>query len=84
MSYQRRREDVKRYKRLRRETDNGWPCYAYIHNGHWKRYWKSDGRHSLYANLKKRSRRKSRRLYNRNLGDRTPYGKIDDPVWDLW
>ena len=84
MSYKRRREDVKRYKRLEKETNNGWPCYAYKHNGHWKRYWKSDGKNSLYASLKKYSRRLSRRIYNRNLGDKTPYSKIYDPYWNLW
>lgn len=84
MSYQRRREDIKRYKRLERETNNGWPQFAYKKNGHWTRYWKSEGRNSIYANLKKHSRRRSRRVYSRNMGEKIPYKKIYDPYWNLW
>ena len=84
MSYQRKQEEKKRYRKLVKQ-DPGYPqpvFYTYYRsNPHWKRYWKSQGRTSAWAWNKKYARRKARLMAKRTD---IYTNKVADPWYMTW
>lgn len=85
MSYQRKREDIRRYKKLKANHGDSYPppvWYAYWReNPHWVRYSKSQGKKSFYAWAKRYARKKAR-VHMKRTGVYT--NKHVDPVYMTW
>lgn len=85
MSYKRKSEDKKRYKKLYYKTNNGYPPAVYfkywVKKPHLVRFWKSQGKNSCYAFCKKYARKKARNYANRNGFYEK---KIVDPMYMAW
>lgn len=87
MSYQRKQEDKRRNEKLFKDSrDAGYPCpiWPSRDDTHYKRYWKSDGKSSVWAVFKKQSHKAARRKYKKNLDDKTSYNKMFDLWWNVY
>ena len=86
MSYQRKREDKKRLKKLTMDYVGGWPAGAYEatdrsgHKTYLRRYWKSQGKKSSWAWNKKYSHKVYRRFTNKY----DFYTKKAFDLWNVW
>ena len=84
MSYKRKQEEKKRYKRML-QSNPGYPppvFYTYWRSRpHWKRFWKSQGRTSSWASNKKWARRKARLMAKRTD---IYTNKVADPWYMTW
>ena len=82
MSYNRKQFDKRKLKKLASKC-SGWCGGSYYNErkGCYIRFWKSQGKNSIYAFFKRESRRKARRYFKK-------YGfwskKSDDLWWNVW
>lgn len=84
MSYKRKQEEKKRYRRLEKQVQSYPPAVFYTYwrsNPHWRRYWKSQGRKSCWASNKRYARRKARVAAKRTD---VYTNKICDPWYMTW
>ena len=87
MSYQRKKEDNRRLKKMIVDGAGWWPSGAYEaisrsgNKTYLKRYWKSQGKKSCWAWNKKQSHRKYRRFIKENEYFTK---KAYDLWWNVW
>lgn len=79
----RKLEDEERLKKLAENSGGGYPMPVYYneHKGRYIRLWKSEGKRSAWAIIKRVSRRRIRCRSNR-LGYYSK--KLDDLWWNFW
>ena len=83
MSYSRKQFDNHKFKKLAKESCNGWKggCWYSQYRGHYVRFYKSRGRTSRYAYCKKYARKRMRHFANKNGW----YSKKEyDLIWTCW